>query len=409
MPFFHCALLFTLSVSQFLPLAFCVMALPTILLVQGVPLEQLSLIYLVGVVWVIKFLWAPYIDRISFGRFGHYKPWLLISQTLLVGTTILFILVGDVTNFHLMLVLATIMSVFASMQDIAVDAVACRLIPENQRGLGSAIQFSGNLVSTILGGGVVLVLYEHIGWQSCLWVITAAVAAVIVIIMWFDERDIELAKDIEVNRPSFSRLFSFWVQPQMGIWAVLLILLPMSITIVWSLASPILINRDWAPGEIGILLHIVAPIIGVVVTFGFGYLLNNFDKWLVIASVPILQAVAIFSLYHFIDLQLSMYGIMIALLLVYCLDIGLFVILNAFKLEYSGAGTEGTDFTVQNSLHGLAAFSAAAAALYFAEKIGFSNLILIAICLSIFSGLFLYGTIIFKPANTKKQSSNLGT
>ncbi|MEM8651175.1 MAG: MFS transporter [Pseudomonadota bacterium] len=385
------------------------MALPTILIVQGVPLEQISLIYLVGMIWVVKFLWAPLIDKISFGSFGHYKPWLLISQLFLVGTTILLTLVGDVEDFQLMLGLAIVMSVFASIQDIAADAIACRLIPENQRGLGSAIQMSGSLVSTILGGGVVLVAYEHIGWQFCLWVIAASVAAVILLIMRFDEKEIELAQDQEINRPNFRRLFSFWLKPGMGIWAVVLIVLPLSITVAWALSSPILVARGWSPDEIGILLHIVAPIIGVTVTVGFGYLLNRFDKWLVISLVPVLQLLAIVMLYTFMDDALSTNGMIVALLLVYCMDIGLYVVMNAFKLEYSDEGTEGTDFTVQNSLHALAAFAVAAAALYFAETTGFAKIILIAAGITITSGLFLYSVIFFKRKYAGKESSGLIT
>ncbi|MEM9330756.1 MAG: MFS transporter [Pseudomonadota bacterium] len=404
---FHCILLFALCVSQFLPLAFCAMALPTILLVQGVPLEKISLIYLVGMIWVLKFIWAPLVDRVKFGRFGHYKPWLIISQTLLVATTIVFTLVGDVNNFQLMLIMAVLICVFASTQDIAADAIACRLIPENQRGLGSAIQMSGGLIATVLGGGVVLVLYEYIGWQLSMWVIAAAVAAAISLIVLFDETDIELSQEVYLHRPTLGRLISFWLKPGMGIWAAILIILPLSITVAWALASPILVQRGWTTDKIGILLHIIAPILGVIVAVGFGYLLNNYNKWLVISLVPILQLVAVLVLYSFIDVPLSVNGIILALLLVYCMDIALFVVLNAFKLEFSDDGTEGTDFTVQNSLHALAAFAVAAAALFFAESTGFANLILISIGLTLFSGLFLYCIVALQKRNGVIQNPNL--
>ncbi|MEM8795381.1 MAG: MFS transporter [Pseudomonadota bacterium] len=393
---FHCIFLFVLCVSQFMPLAFCVMAMPTILISQGVPLEQISLIYLTGIIWVLKFLWAPLIDRVKFGAFGHYKVWLLISQLLLVAACILFTIVGDDQNFQMMMILALVLSVFASTQDIASDAIACRIIPEKKRGLGSAIQLSGGLLATMLGGGVVLIVYEHIGWQACMWVISASVAASALFIIWFDEREIALKDGHEIKQPTFGRLFSFWLQPGMAIWAAALIVLPLSITVVWALASPVLIDRGWTTDKIGIVLHIVAPVLGIVTSVIFGSLLNRYNKWLVISVVPILQLASLLLFFTFLQLPLASTGVVIAALSVYAIDIGLFVILNAFKLEYSDTGTEGTDFTVQNSMHGIAAFSIAGGALYFAESAGFANLTLIACGIAVTSGLFLYGVLLLK-------------
>ena len=73
-------LLTALYVSQFLPVAFFFMGLPVILRDQGMGLEQIGALYGLGMVWVLKFLWAPLLDRVRFGRFGHYRAWLLLAQ-----------------------------------------------------------------------------------------------------------------------------------------------------------------------------------------------------------------------------------------------------------------------------------------------------------------------------------------
>ncbi len=67
-------LLVSLYITQNLGLGFFWIALVAIMRQQGFPLERLGVIYLLGLFWVIKFLWAPLIDRIGFGR-----PWPLLN------------------------------------------------------------------------------------------------------------------------------------------------------------------------------------------------------------------------------------------------------------------------------------------------------------------------------------------
>ena len=49
--------------SQFIPLAFFLYGLSAVLRERGVPLERIGLIQLVALTWVVKFAWAPLVDR----------------------------------------------------------------------------------------------------------------------------------------------------------------------------------------------------------------------------------------------------------------------------------------------------------------------------------------------------------
>lgn len=401
---FHCLVLSAVYFSQFLPLAFCFMALPTILISRDVPLEQVSLIYALVVVWMLKLFWAPFVDKIKFGRWGHYKAWLLASQLLLIVATVVLAFKGSVENFHSTLVLGFTISLFASFQDIAADAIACRLIPANKRGLGSAIQLSGGLCAMIIGSGAVLILFEHFGWQTCLLAVSFLVILCSVPILYFKEEDIELDDSAVVNRPSFSRLLSFWKQPGMYGWAAILVALPLGITMAMALTSPLLIGEGWTAGEVGVLLHIVAPLCGVAVASVFGYCLNKYDKWLVLSVVPILQLIALLFFFSLLSRPWSTTEIVVSLLFISVLDVGLFVVLNAFKLGYSGQGVEGSDFAVQNSLHEFSAFTVAAITLYFAKTVGFSNIIIAAISITLLAGILLY---VINPVYKKREQLEL--
>ena len=62
----------SLYVSQAIPLGFIFVALPAILARRGVPEEQIGLLGALSLPWLIKFLWAPAVDRFGSAR-GHYR------------------------------------------------------------------------------------------------------------------------------------------------------------------------------------------------------------------------------------------------------------------------------------------------------------------------------------------------
>ena len=100
-------LLASLYMTQYLGLGFFWIALVAIMRRQGMPLEQLGVIYLLGLFWVIKVLWAPLIDRYGFGRLGHYRGWMLLTQG---GMVLCLVVIGMVMN-----ILGSVLSVLASL------------------------------------------------------------------------------------------------------------------------------------------------------------------------------------------------------------------------------------------------------------------------------------------------------
>ena len=94
-------LLSGLYTTQFLSLAFVVTAVPAILRQNGASLDEIAWIYLLGLMWAIKFLWAPVVDRYGCccGMFrGHYRSWLIVMQSLLVVTTVAASLFEDLDD-----------------------------------------------------------------------------------------------------------------------------------------------------------------------------------------------------------------------------------------------------------------------------------------------------------------------
>src|SRR5687767_13890356 len=112
-------LLAALYGSQFIPLAFFLFGLPAILRAEGVPLEQLGLLHLIALVWVVKFSWAPLVDRFGSRRLGHYRSWLLTTQALIIVGVLALSPLHVVDDLPALFVAIGIIGLLSATQDIA--------------------------------------------------------------------------------------------------------------------------------------------------------------------------------------------------------------------------------------------------------------------------------------------------
>jgi hypothetical protein len=159
-------LLAVVYASQFVPLAFLLYGLSAVLREREVPLERIAFVQLLALVWVVKFAWAPLVDRYGSRRLGHYRSWLLAVQTLLTVAVLALIPVDVVTDLPLLVGIGAAIALLSATHDIAADAAAVRLLAPSERGVGNGIQRAGGYLGLMVGGGGVLIIYDRLGWGS---------------------------------------------------------------------------------------------------------------------------------------------------------------------------------------------------------------------------------------------------
>lgn len=112
--------------------------------------------------WAWKFLMGPLVDNLHIRRFGARKQWIVISQIgMLLGLCLAFmnmptITAGGVKGIGLFTSLMVLHNVFAATQDVAIDALACNVLREDERGLGNGIMFAGAQAGYMIGGSGVI-------------------------------------------------------------------------------------------------------------------------------------------------------------------------------------------------------------------------------------------------------------
>ncbi len=154
------ALLTALYVAQGLPFGFFTLALPVVLREAGYSLTAISALSLLYLPWALKFLWAPFLDRV-----GSRRTWLLWLQ----GSSVIAALALSQMDLEgtLLIVLAAAFAfnVIAASQDVVTDGLAVRMLDAKERGLGNGIQVGAYRFGMILGGGLLLWVFAKSNWS----------------------------------------------------------------------------------------------------------------------------------------------------------------------------------------------------------------------------------------------------
>lgn len=154
-----------LSFSSGLPLALTSSTLQAWFTQSGVSLITIGILSLIGVPYVWKFLWSPFIDRFAPPWWGRRRGWISIAQ---IGLCIaLFVLanLSPTLNPLLMGCIALGIAFLSATQDIAIDAYRVDILLPHERGLGAAYTIFAARMAMLISGGLALIIADHIGWR----------------------------------------------------------------------------------------------------------------------------------------------------------------------------------------------------------------------------------------------------
>lgn len=236
-------------------------------------------IYILGLFWILKFLWAPLIDRIGFGQLGHYRGWLIVMQSLLVLTLLVMGLFDLSNQLGLILGLCMLVGFLSATQDIAADALSCCLLSPAERGIGNGIQVGGGLLGNMIGGGLVLMLYPTIGWFGSMMLLALGTAITLVQLWFFREpATIAAHHTNHAERARFRDLLTFFGRPRMGRWLIILLLYPLGVSTAYGVITPLLVDAGWSLERIGFSINIVGSVLGMLSAVAVGWLIRRLGR-----------------------------------------------------------------------------------------------------------------------------------
>jgi len=162
------AILF-LGFSSGLPLALTGTTLAAWLTESKVSLAAIGLFALVGTPYSLKFLWAPFLDRLDpplIGGLGRRRGWGLLIQLVLA---ILLLLLGQTDPLaapERIALLAVLVAFASASQDIVIDAFRVEILESRQYGAGAAMIQLGYRLGMLASGAGALFLAEALPWSG---------------------------------------------------------------------------------------------------------------------------------------------------------------------------------------------------------------------------------------------------
>ena len=140
-------------------------ALPSVLRDRGLHLDQIGLTYLAVLPWVLKFLWAPAIERYRLPSTGpsRSRSIVLIGGLVSAACFVLAAVIGP-SSFVPLMAIFIVVAFAASTVDIACDGHAVESLSERYHGWGNAAQVGGAYLGSAIGSGLFLVLVARVDW-----------------------------------------------------------------------------------------------------------------------------------------------------------------------------------------------------------------------------------------------------
>ena len=372
--FSHIALLFSLYTTQYIGLAFFTEAFIGILRQNGVSLESLGLVYMLGLFWVVRFLWAPFVDSISFGKkLGHYRGWIIIFQSFMAILLIVISLFDILNNLTIVITLTVFFAFFSASQDIALDALVFKTVSLKHRATANGLKSGGGMLGMILGGGVGLILYEHFGWNTTLLLLSLMTGIALVQVIFYKEPTKERSNDeLKIN---FKQYFHFWKAGKRKRWLFFLIVYPITISSAFGLLMPMLVDLGWELDKIGFYVHIIGYGIGVLASFGASIVINYLGKRRVLVLAAIGQIVGILLLLFLANGYDNTFVVMFVVGFIFSFYTPSSVVMTTLMMDESSPKTPATQFAIQHSVAMFSGIFFAGISVSLAGIIGYSNVI----------------------------------
>ena len=364
----------SLNIVQGLPSYFFLIAVPALLRESGASLQVVGLTYVVWLPWALKWLWAPLFDKATLRPFGDRTGWL---RALPVAMAISFVAVAFVppaTGPWPLLALALVSAILGATLQVVLGAWVIETVPEVRRGWANAAQVSGMTLGGILGGSVILLLSDRLGWDVTIYIVAAGILLAS-LPAWWVAASPGAAQGV-ARLGAWSELRAVVLRPAFRhLGAVIMVVAVAGGSD--ALLAAFLIDQGLAAARVGLLLGVVAMAAILPASAFVGWSVQRFGIAPVLASILCFKAVMLLSL------AVTATGAELPPLALEALAVATFMLTGATMVvmwqAYMSVAAEGhaaTDFSVLTSIEAFLLLVAGIGAGQVAGLIGYTSLFL---------------------------------
>ncbi|WP_186391474.1 MULTISPECIES: MFS transporter [unclassified Pannonibacter] len=386
-----------LYLAQGIPTYLIAAALPPVLREQGVSRTAIGLFSLLMLPLVVKFAWAPFVDRIRLLPIGHRRGWIVPMQLVCSAAlfAMAFIQPADVVSLFLM---CMVISIAMSTQDIATDGYATQKLTEADRGIGNACQGGAVAFGVVIGGSLSLFLFEKWGWQPTLLFVAALslIPLAMTVMMDEDSGPSQTSERSAAPRPS---LRAFFRRPEAVQILIVALVFRASEGLVKAMEGSYLVDIKLPLSWIGYLSGAsaaTAGLLGSVVAVGLMRWQGTRTALITLGGLRTI-CFLMFAL-HALGLSDSLYTVIGAAgfqTLIRYMEI---VVLYSLFMSVASKDQPGTDFTILACAQLVVYLAGSSASGMLADKLGYGTLFTLSTALSGLAVLLTATLLRRKPA-----------
>jgi MFS transporter, PAT family, beta-lactamase induction signal transducer AmpG len=265
----------------------------------------------VAIPYLLKFLWAPLLDRFPLPLLGRRRGWILVAQIALTGCIALLAMQNPSVSLLPVVTCAVAIVFFSATQDIVIDAYRTDVSQPHERGLAAAANNLGYRASAWIAFAFALVIADSFGWRLAFLVLAGAML-LFAVGTWF-------APEPEYRAPpprSLAESITVPLKELLGTpGAVALIVLIMLFKIgdafALKLFTPFLMDVGFTKTEIGLVAKAVLTSSAIVGAILGGIWMVKLGLLRAMLTFGVLQAISNLA-YYFLAITGKSFPLMIA-------------------------------------------------------------------------------------------------
>ena len=393
---------FCLYIAQAVPSSFLSTALQVLMRENNFSLTTIGLLQLVKLPWIIKFLWAPMVDRRCV-TVNDYKRTIIVSELVYAALLLTIGFLHVSTDIYFIIFLVVLSLVTSGTQDVATDALAVLTFKKSDKSMVNSMQSMGSFGGALLGGGVLLMALHRYGWQTVLPFLAIFVLIALLPLLFNKHLTInEKPKETKAKKADF-----IWFFTQKGIWKqiVFLVIYYAGIFGTLSLLRSFLVDHGYNMKEIGLISGVLGTGVAFFASWGAGFFVRKYGVFK--ARIAFACVILITTLYFFLVLSdtITTLRVCIGVVLLWATYGMCTIVVYVSSMERVRPGREGTDFTIQTVITHLSGMMMAVVSGAIAQHYGYRLFFAIEIVIALASLVYILSVFKQKDTNNERTSN----
>ena len=259
---------------------------------EGVDLTAIGLVSLLGLPYVLKFIWAPLLDRYQLPFLGRRRGWMILFQALIACCIFGLSLTNPKSDLMMVSFWSFLIAFFSASQDIVLDAYRREILPDEELGLGSSLYVNGYRLAMLVSGAFALYLADQMPWKMVYQWLAILMLPSLLFTFIAPKESRHIAIPANLKEAVVGPLVDFFKRP--GAWIMLLFILMYKVgdSMASNMTTPFILDIGYSKTDIATVAKsfgMAATILGGVL--GGALMLKYNMKWS-LTTFGILQAVS---------------------------------------------------------------------------------------------------------------------